>query len=418
MKHVCVFYTTRLNFCVRAHPKLLLSTRRKNLVDKERNSTMESLMFCEINLLCAVILAIMAVKAMRMGLDNTTKKTVFVAAILFAMAMNLFDAAWSPARKLWHAPQFVLYILNSLYFASMGTAAFLWLCFSEIYRKVRLTRNKLLFILAITPLVTLYVLCIITPFTGWFFYFNEAGEYTRGPAFYLQYVLGYGYVAAASVINLFGMISRKNFAHKEDYAAMLSFALPPIICAALQAIFQDLPIISASPAISFLLIYTSSLQSQICLDPLTGINNRRKLLMELSEKIKKPSDGKDLYFLFLDGDSFKDINDAHGHFEGDRTLQLIGDALSEVCAETGGVCARYGGDEFVVLQELDKNSDVNGICDKVHERIGQIHKTGNYAYPISVSIGCSKYDASDDVQSLIARADKKMYLTKANKSAD
>lgn len=299
----------------------------------------------------------------------------------------------------------------------MGTAAFLWLCFSEIYRKVRLTKNKPLFALVILPLAALYVLCIVCPFTGWFFYFNEAGEYVRGPVFYLQYVLSYGYVIAASVINLIGTISKKTFAQKQDYAVMLSFALPPIVCAILQFFFQDLPIMSVSPTLSFLLIYTSSLQSQICLDPLTGINNRRKLLMELSERIKKLSDGKDLYFLFLDIDSFKSINDAHGHFEGDRTLQLIGDALSEVYAETGGVCARYGGDEFAILQELDADENVDELCEKVHERIKKIHLAGTYDYPVSVSIGHSKYHGNDDIQSLIARADKRMYRNKAEKAA-
>lgn len=49
-------------------------------------------MFCEINLLCAAILAIMAVKIMHSGLDPSLKKTVFVTAMLFAMAMNVFDA--------------------------------------------------------------------------------------------------------------------------------------------------------------------------------------------------------------------------------------------------------------------------------------------------------------------------------------
>ncbi len=300
----------------------------------------------------------------------------------------------------------------------MGTAAFLWLCFSEIYRKVRLTKNKFLFALVIAPLAALYVLCVVAPFTGWFFYFDEAGEYVRGPIFYLQYILGYGYVIAASVINLIGAISRKTFAQQQDYAVMLSFAIPPIVCAILQFFLQDLPIMSASPTVSFLLIYTSSLQSQVCLDPLTGINNRRKLLMELSERIKKLSDGKDLYFLFIDVDSFKTINDAHGHFEGDRTLQLIGDALSEVCSETGGVCARYGGDEFVVLQELESGDNVDEICDKVRERIESIRVAGTYGYPISVSIGHSKYHGDDDIQSLIARADRRMYRNKAAKNAD
>ena len=73
---------------------------------------MESLMYCEINLLCAVILAIMAIKVMRSGLDASLKKTVFVTALLFAMAMNVFDALWAPGLHLFHFPHAVLYILT------------------------------------------------------------------------------------------------------------------------------------------------------------------------------------------------------------------------------------------------------------------------------------------------------------------
>ena len=375
-------------------------------------------MYCEINLLCAVILAIMAIKVLRSKAEPSTKRTVFVTAMLFAMAMNVFDALWKPGLDLFHFSHAVLYILNSLYFICMGTAAFLWLCFAEIYRKVKLTNNKFLFALVMLPLVTLYVLCVVAPFTGWFFYFNDAGVYMRGPLFYLQYILGYYYVAVASIINFIGAISRKTYAQQQDYKVMLLFALPPTICAILQIFLQALPILSIAPALSFLFIYTSSLQSQVCLDPLTGISNRRKLLIDLSDRIKKLSDGKDLYFLFIDIDSFKHINDVHGHYEGDRTLQLIGDALSEVCMKTGGVCARYGGDEFVILQELQTGEDVDALCLKIHEHIEAIRSARTYDYPVSVSIGHSKYRCEDDIQSLIARADSQMYRVKADKATE
>ena len=81
------------------------------------------------------------------------------------------------------------------------------------------------------------------------------------------------------------------------------------------------------------------------------------------------------------------------------------------------MCARYGGDEFVMLQELDAGENVDELCEKVRERIEKIRSAGTYDYPVSVSIGHSKYHGNDDIQSLIARADKRMYRNKTEKAA-
>ena len=67
---------------------------------------------------------------------------------------------------------------------------------------------------------------------------------------------------------------------------------------------------------------------------------------------------EDVYLLMMDADGFKQINDRYGHVEGDHALQVISAALKEVCSASGGFIARYGGDEFVVLQKAAAERDV------------------------------------------------------------
>jgi diguanylate cyclase (GGDEF)-like protein len=84
-------------------------------------------------------------------------------------------------------------------------------------------------------------------------------------------------------------------------------------------------------------------------DDLTGLFNDRFLHGRLHEEIERAeNDGTDLALLFLDLDDFKRINDTHGHLAGSRTLTELGGLLVGA-APAGAVCARYGGDEFVVV---------------------------------------------------------------------
>jgi diguanylate cyclase (GGDEF)-like protein len=84
-------------------------------------------------------------------------------------------------------------------------------------------------------------------------------------------------------------------------------------------------------------------------DDLTGLYNDRFLHSRLHEEIERAEkDGTDLALLFLDLDNFKSINDTHGHLAGSRTLTELGGLLI-AAAPAGAVCARYGGDEFVII---------------------------------------------------------------------
>lgn len=87
-------------------------------------------------------------------------------------------------------------------------------------------------------------------------------------------------------------------------------------------------------------------------DPLTGLANRFKLndyADKLFSKTKKA--GTSFAIEILDIDYFKEFNDNYGHQAGDNCLLMVSECINKVVSRHNGFCARYGGDEFVIIYE-------------------------------------------------------------------
>jgi diguanylate cyclase (GGDEF)-like protein len=97
-------------------------------------------------------------------------------------------------------------------------------------------------------------------------------------------------------------------------------------------------------------------------DNLTGLFNDRYLHIALAETIRRcRAEDLDLAVLFLDLDYFKRVNDTHGHLTGSQVLREVGHLLRRKVSRLGGIPARYGGDEFVLLlpgADLEKAIDL------------------------------------------------------------
>jgi len=176
------------------------------------------------------------------------------------------------------------------------------------------------------------------------------------------------------------------------------------------------------------------LQEMSFTDALTGVWNRRyleEIVTSEAEQVlrnyqrSRPSDvrkldHRDLVFIMVDMDFFKQVNDAHGHPVGDRLLQMVAQRLSTVVRKSD-VLVRWGGEEFLIMSRSTDASGTPAFCSRVLEvmsaepfDLGQglsIRKTcsiGWAAYP-----WCrTAYEAMCAEESIIL-ADAALYRAKA-----
>jgi diguanylate cyclase (GGDEF)-like protein/PAS domain S-box-containing protein len=94
--------------------------------------------------------------------------------------------------------------------------------------------------------------------------------------------------------------------------------------------------------------YEMRLEYQALHDPLTGLPNRRYVLTKIGEAMTQIGNTQGLVMLFCDLDSFKSVNDTHGHDFGDQCLTELTERIVG-CLENSDFVARFGGNEFIVL---------------------------------------------------------------------
>ena len=152
-------------------------------------------------------------------------------------------------------------------------------------------------------------------------------------------------------------------------------------------------------------------------DDLTGLNNRGEFDRYLRTTINGISMEKKLYLLLFDADRFKHINDRFGHPEGDRALRIIAEALKKQCHGTDWFCARYGGDEFVIICKCEGEDDVLRAIDGLNDRLKATVADYDLPYEITLSCGYACYDEStQSISDLVDKADHNLYQMKAQRA--
>jgi diguanylate cyclase (GGDEF)-like protein len=156
----------------------------------------------------------------------------------------------------------------------------------------------------------------------------------------------------------------------------------------------------------------SRLEQQALHDPLTGLANRQLLHERLEQALSVTArTGSSLAVLFFDLDGFKQINDVEGHAAGDAVLVEVARRLT-AAVRTGDVCARYGGDEFVVICEGASEEAAHAVAERV--RSGMTRPYTAASSPVSASIGAVVLPGGSvaTADALIERADAAMYSSK------
>jgi len=139
-------------------------------------------------------------------------------------------------------------------------------------------------------------------------------------------------------------------------------------------------------------------------------------LAEQQLKIAKRNK-KGLYILYADLDDLKEINDVHGHVEGDQALVEIANILRKNYREAD-ISARVGGDEFVVLSEGTFNDTGAVLASRLQNDLKALNSIRSKGYELSLSIGSAYFDPKStcSLEELLQEADKSMYEHKRSKN--
>lgn len=162
-------------------------------------------------------------------------------------------------------------------------------------------------------------------------------------------------------------------------------------------------------------LLVQSLREQALTDPLTGLQNRAALHHDLNLELKLAARSNASFTLtMIDIDHFKQVNDRYGHPMGDKVLKTVSQIIRQLVRESDGVY-RYGGEEFTLL--LRNNSIEQG-----QYKVGSIlarsrmrqYTEVDPALRVTLSAGITEWHPGDSMETMIDRADRALYHSKAN----
>jgi diguanylate cyclase (GGDEF)-like protein len=150
-------------------------------------------------------------------------------------------------------------------------------------------------------------------------------------------------------------------------------------------------------------------------DPLTGLYNRRAFFDHAERRLRDlRASGRRGSVFIVDVDHFKQINDTHGHDAGDRVLVGAARLIHAHAQLTGALCARFGGEEFVVLSSelTDIAAEASAEALRTHFAASRFDGADE---PITatISIGLAELDPGETLSNALNAADQMLYLAKS-----
>lgn len=165
--------------------------------------------------------------------------------------------------------------------------------------------------------------------------------------------------------------------------------------------------------------YRKEMKSIIYKDKLTGLYSRtyyENYARRLLKKLRRAEDS--ITVMMMDLDNFKSYNDDYGHIKGDIILKEVGMVIFNEIELSGGCAGRYGGEEFIAFNSNLSLEQGDALCESICRKIQHLditHEKRQDIQVITISIGVytsTKQDEPFELNSLIDKADKALYLAK------
>lgn len=268
------------------------------------------------------------------------------------------------------------------------------------------------------------ILQIVSCFTHWTFYIDEAGYYQHGPVHWIYIAI---YIIAIAYVILGFIVYAKRFPRQNLVPFLLLIGLAVLGVVAQEAISDlfegNLRIGTLSLVFASILLYihyVSFSQQQkdlelsdkdklLRVDALSNCLSRFAYNQAYAALSSSPLP-EDFAVMYIDLNGLKGINDKYGHEKGDEYIKSASAILRSSLAGKGE-CFRTGGDEFLVFLHADYEEleNIVSVC-----RVKAMEWDGMGKEKMSFAIGYAtvKIDKEDSLEKLITIADNKMYEEK------
>ncbi|WP_208023833.1 sensor domain-containing diguanylate cyclase [Duganella aquatilis] len=154
-------------------------------------------------------------------------------------------------------------------------------------------------------------------------------------------------------------------------------------------------------------------------DSLTGVANRRMFdTLYPVEWAKARATGEPLSLVVIDIDYFKQYNDHYGHVQGDECLRRVAQALDTGASRARDLCARFGGEEFVLLLPSTDEAAALNVAERCRKLLAQKeipHARSGVGRQITTSMGVGTIvpGSQDDPSVFLDRIDRRLYQAKS-----
>ena len=330
---------------------------------------------------------------------------------LFFIVYLVSDGIWALGQgRLIPFSDMLNRITNAVSICAVALLTLGW-CIFVIYR---LDQNKTqnirrLKALHYTVAATDILLTIASVFNDYFFYIDEDGIYQTGGGYALHLVFIFIQLFGSGIYSFAQSLSNNQVKIRKEYRLPLLFIIIPAAAAVLEGILPLTPIVPLGTFLPIHLAFLEIQNGEIYSDALTGLNNRRRMEIFLQDMIHNATDEKPFRVYMIDVNDFKQVNDKFGHIIGDRALQLVGDALHNVSDRLHGFCARYGGDEFVLIISVPAK-----VHEEIQNEVNSLRENCADLIPaLTVCTGSAECRSSSITPTqLISLADEQLYAEK------
>lgn len=255
----------------------------------EREESMPLIYYIQTSAIGLIITLIIAFHMLRRGERRTSSHRIFgamvasnISLLVLEMLLNIFtstDSSW--ARVLLPIIVLLFYIMNPVPEA-------LWVVYLDtIIRKKQQGGSRLLLVLVLIPLLSNFLLSLVSVYNGALFYIDATNTYHRGPFFGLMVLSCYSYLLYNIGLILF---RRKSIPRNEFWVAFF-VALFPLVAGALQSMFYGISLLWTALSFSLLIAYMN-LQNEQVYKELQALDKMKdEFLTNTSHELRTPLNG-------------------------------------------------------------------------------------------------------------------------------